>query len=126
MYVALPADVDALNLFGLAAAAAMPVFYALEDRRARYTLAVAAACLLASLYGFMHGRVVLRPRRGHLGRRGRSAMACEDTERVGRRVPSLSQSATLGRIAVIIVRRVRRAPAGRISGDTAIAPPASC
>lgn len=46
---------DALNLFGLAAVAAMLVFYALEDRSPRYILAFGGACLLASLYGFMQG-----------------------------------------------------------------------
>jgi hypothetical protein len=46
---------DALSLFGLAAVAAMLVFYALEDRGPRYILAFGAACLLASLYGFLQG-----------------------------------------------------------------------
>jgi hypothetical protein len=46
---------DALNLFGLGAVAAMLVFYALEDRSPRYIIAFGAACLLASLYGFLQG-----------------------------------------------------------------------
>ena len=46
---------DALSLFGLGALYAMLVFYALEDRSPRYILAFGAACLLASLYGFLQG-----------------------------------------------------------------------
>lgn len=46
---------DTLTLFGLLAATAMLVFYALEDRSSRYILAFAGACLLASLYGFLQG-----------------------------------------------------------------------
>jgi hypothetical protein len=33
----------------------MMVFYALEDRDRRFILAFAAACLLASAYGFLQG-----------------------------------------------------------------------
>jgi hypothetical protein len=46
---------DALNLFGLAAVTAMPVFYAAEDRSAWFILAFAGACALGSLYGFLQG-----------------------------------------------------------------------
>jgi hypothetical protein len=46
---------DALTLFGLLAVTAMLVFYALEDRGARYVLAFAGACALASVYGFLQG-----------------------------------------------------------------------
>jgi hypothetical protein len=48
-------DVDALTLFGLVAVTAMLVFYALEDRSPWYILAFAAACTLASVYGFLQG-----------------------------------------------------------------------
>lgn len=46
---------DGLTLFGLAAVTAMLVFYALEDRSTSYILAFAAACGLASVYGFLQG-----------------------------------------------------------------------
>jgi hypothetical protein len=46
---------DALQLFGLLAVAAMLVFYALEDSSAWFVLAFAAACALASVYGFLQG-----------------------------------------------------------------------
>ena len=46
---------DALTLFGLVAVLLMLVCYALEDRGAGYILAFAAACLLASAYGFLQG-----------------------------------------------------------------------
>jgi hypothetical protein len=46
---------DALSLFGLAAVTAMLIFYAIEDRSPRYTLAFAAACALGSAYGFLQG-----------------------------------------------------------------------
>jgi hypothetical protein len=46
---------DSLSLFGLFAVAAMLVFYALEDRSHWFILAFAAACLSASLYGFLQG-----------------------------------------------------------------------
>ncbi|MBS0242041.1 MAG: hypothetical protein JSS20_07675 [Proteobacteria bacterium] len=46
---------DGLTLFGLLAVSAMLVFYALEDRSHWYILAFAAACLLASSYGFLQG-----------------------------------------------------------------------
>ena len=44
-----------LSLFGLAAVTAMSVFYALEDRDARFSLAFAAACAMGSIYGFLQG-----------------------------------------------------------------------
>jgi hypothetical protein len=46
---------DALNLFGLFAVTAMLVCYALEDRSRWFILAFAAACALASVYGFLQG-----------------------------------------------------------------------
>ena len=46
---------DLLSTFGLFAVIAMVVCYSLEDRARGYTLAFAAACLLASVYGFMQG-----------------------------------------------------------------------
>ena len=46
---------DGLTLFGLLAVSAMLVFYALEDRNPLYVLAFAAACALASIYGFLQG-----------------------------------------------------------------------
>jgi hypothetical protein len=44
-----------LTLFGLFAVTAMLVCYALEDRSAWFILAFAAACLMASIYGFLQG-----------------------------------------------------------------------
>jgi len=49
------APVDPLSAFGLFAVTAMLVCYALEDRSPRYVLAFAAACALASTYGFLQG-----------------------------------------------------------------------
>jgi presenilin-like A22 family membrane protease len=46
---------DQLTLFGLIAVTAMLVFYALEDRSHWFVLAFAAACGLASVYGFLQG-----------------------------------------------------------------------
>jgi hypothetical protein len=46
---------DALTLLGVVAVTSMMVFYALEDRDRRFILAFAAACLLASAYGFLQG-----------------------------------------------------------------------
>jgi hypothetical protein len=46
---------DQLEAFGLFAVAAMVVCYALEDRSPRFILAFAAACVLASVYGFLQG-----------------------------------------------------------------------
>lgn len=44
-----------LTIYGLLAVGAMLVFYALEDRGAAFVLAFAAACLAASVYGFLQG-----------------------------------------------------------------------
>jgi hypothetical protein len=44
-----------LSGFGLTAVTAMLVFYALEDRSPWYILGFAAACTLASIYGFLQG-----------------------------------------------------------------------
>jgi len=46
---------DVLTLFGLVAVTAMLIFYALEDHSPWFILAFAAACLLASAYGFLQG-----------------------------------------------------------------------
>jgi hypothetical protein len=46
---------DALTLFGLLAVTAMLAFYAVEHRSSWFILAFAAACLFASLYGFLSG-----------------------------------------------------------------------
>jgi hypothetical protein len=46
---------DWLSGFGVTAVTAMLVFYALEDRSSWYILAFAAACALASIYGFLQG-----------------------------------------------------------------------
>jgi hypothetical protein len=46
---------DVLTAFGLFSVSAMLVFYALEHRHDLYILAFAAACALASLYGFLQG-----------------------------------------------------------------------
>jgi hypothetical protein len=47
--------VDWLTAFGLFSVTAMLVFYALEDRNPAFVLAFAAACALASVYGFVQG-----------------------------------------------------------------------
>ena len=44
---------EPLTLFGLAAVGAMLLFYILEDRSPHFVLAFAAACVLASAYGFL-------------------------------------------------------------------------
>jgi hypothetical protein len=44
-----------LSAFGLLAVTAMLAFYALEDRGPAFILAFAAACVLASVYGFLQG-----------------------------------------------------------------------
>jgi len=44
-----------LDLFGLFAVTVMLVFYALEDKSPWFILAFAAACGLASIYGFLQG-----------------------------------------------------------------------
>ena len=46
---------DALNLFGLFAATAMLVCYAMEDRSPWFVLLFAGACVLGSAYGFLQG-----------------------------------------------------------------------
>jgi hypothetical protein len=46
---------DALTWFGLFAVGAMLIFYALESRNARFTLAFAGACVLGSAYEFLQG-----------------------------------------------------------------------
>jgi hypothetical protein len=46
---------DKLTLFGLIAVVAMLVCYALEERSTWFVLAFAAACALASIYGFLQG-----------------------------------------------------------------------
>lgn len=44
-----------LTAFGLLAVTAMLVFYAMEKRSRWFILAFAAACVLASIYGFLQG-----------------------------------------------------------------------
>lgn len=44
-----------LTLFGLIAVTAMLVFYAVEARSPHFVLAFAAACVMASAYGFLQG-----------------------------------------------------------------------
>ena len=46
---------DVLTLFGVFSVTAMLVFYALDERSPWFVLAFAAACGLASLYGFLQG-----------------------------------------------------------------------
>jgi len=46
---------DALTLFGLLAVTAMVTFYALESRHHLFVLLFAAACVVASIYGFLAG-----------------------------------------------------------------------
>ena len=46
---------DGLTAFGLVSVSLMLLFYALENRSAWFVLAFAAACLLASAYGFLQG-----------------------------------------------------------------------
>jgi hypothetical protein len=46
---------DRLSIFGLFAVSAMMLCYALERRSHWYVLAFAAACALASIYGFAQG-----------------------------------------------------------------------
>ena len=46
---------DALTLYGLVAVSLMLLFYALERRSGVFVLAFAAACVMASLYGFLQG-----------------------------------------------------------------------
>jgi hypothetical protein len=44
-----------LTLFGLFSVTAMLVCYAFEERSPRLVLGFAAACVLASIYGFLQG-----------------------------------------------------------------------
>ena len=44
-----------LTLFGLFAVTAMLVCYAFEDRSPKFIIGFAAACVLASAYGFLQG-----------------------------------------------------------------------
>ena len=46
---------DRLTLFGLMAVTAMLLCYAMEVRHPRYIFAFAVACVLGSIYGFLHG-----------------------------------------------------------------------
>jgi len=46
---------DALSAFGLFAVTAMLIAYALEEQSPWFVLAFAAACALASVYGFLQG-----------------------------------------------------------------------
>jgi hypothetical protein len=46
---------EPLTLFGLFAVSAMLVCYGLEDRSHWFILAFAVACVLGSVYGFLHG-----------------------------------------------------------------------
>jgi hypothetical protein len=46
---------DRLTLFGLIAVTLMLVFYTLERRSTWFILGFAAACVLASAYGFLQG-----------------------------------------------------------------------
>ena len=46
---------DRLSVFGLVAVALMLVCYALENRSRWFILAFSAACVLASVYGFLQG-----------------------------------------------------------------------
>ena len=46
---------DRLSMFGLVAVALMLICYALENRSRWFILAFSAACVLASVYGFLQG-----------------------------------------------------------------------
>ncbi len=46
---------DGITAFGIFAVSAMLLFYALEDHGPGFILAFAAACGLASAYGFLQG-----------------------------------------------------------------------
>ena len=46
---------DMLTILGLFAVTAMLVFYALEDQSPWYIVALAGACALGSVYGFLQG-----------------------------------------------------------------------
>jgi hypothetical protein len=46
---------DTLTWYGLVAVSLMLLFYALEHRSSAFVLAFAAACVMASVYGFLQG-----------------------------------------------------------------------
>ena len=46
---------SALTVFGLVSVTAMLLFYSLEKRSVSFILAFAAACVMASVYGFLQG-----------------------------------------------------------------------
>ena len=46
---------NALTIYGVIAVTSVLVFYALESRAAAFVLAFAAACIAASIYGFLQG-----------------------------------------------------------------------
>ena len=46
---------DLLTVYGLVAVVLMLVFYAAEERSPWFVLGFAAACLMASAYGFLQG-----------------------------------------------------------------------
>src|SRR5262245_60537090 len=48
-------EMSALTLFGLFAVTAMMVCYALEKRSTSFIFALALACVLGSIYGFLQG-----------------------------------------------------------------------
>jgi hypothetical protein len=50
-----PGIMNVLTLFGLVAVSLMMLCYALENRSHWFTLAFAASCVLASIYGFLQG-----------------------------------------------------------------------
>src|SRR5450432_3789624 len=50
-----PPPMNALSAFGLFAATAMLVCYALDARSHWWTLGFAGACLMGSIYGFLQG-----------------------------------------------------------------------
>lgn len=70
---------DPLTLFGLLVVTAMLVFYALEDWSPWFVLAFAAACGLASVYGFLQGAWPFGVVGGDLGGRRHVALARQDT-----------------------------------------------
>jgi len=77
-----------LTAFGLFAVSAMLVCYALESRSSWWILGFAVSCWLGSAYGFLQGGLAVRPRRSHLGRRRRGAMAVRAQVGLRRRGPS--------------------------------------
>jgi hypothetical protein len=79
---------DTLTTFGLLTVTAMLIFYALEDRSRWFVLAFAAACALASAYGFLQGAwpfglveavwALVALRRWHVRGRARAAGGPDD------------------------------------------------